>query len=412
MKRLRDRRGSGTSPDGWSEAVELLAAFARRREHLDDLLDHYRPGRAHGLVMESFRQWFRIERLLEGRLRKNPRPRVHALLRLALAEALWHGGERAEVIVHHAVDIARHLGMSESEAKFLNGVLRAVFRDAEGFHALRRDPWAAYPDWMGRRWRGGFGEERALALCKWNEKRPPWYVRAEKKPPWAERTGFDGYYRVPGAQTQRALAALASGEAYAQDPFAGIPVDLLEPHPGEIVHDYCAAPGGKSREMAARMGGRGRLVVLDRPGRRSDRLEENLRHLPSSFYVQLRCSLEEVREDQLGQEADGILLDVPCSNTGVLARRPDVKVRLREEDIVAMAATQLGLLEKAATHLRPGGRLVYSTCSLEKEENDDVVETFLSRNRGWGLAETRFSFPPEADHDGGGAFLLTSPAAQ
>lgn len=401
--------GKGTPPmDGWKGAVALLVAFERGREHLDDLLEKHPPGRDHGLVMETFRQWFRIDRLLQERLRKPPRPRVRALLRLALAEVLWHGLDRAAAVVHHTVECGRGLGLSPMELRFLNGVLRAVVREEARFAELRADPSAAMPEWLWQRWCRRFGHERARELCRWNERMPPWYVRMTEHPLWAEATPFVGFYRVRGKHAQAALAALAEGRAYAQDPFAAIPVDLLDPRPGETIHDYCAAPGGKSREIAFRMKEQGRLLALDRPGPRSQRLEQNLRHLDPACFLQIRSSLEAVTPQQLGGPADGVLVDVPCSNTGVIARRPDVKVRLRECDIAAFAELQLALLEKAAGHVRTGGRLVYSTCSLEEEENESVVGRFLSRNKGWVLRRRRLSFPPEAGHDGGGAFLLTS----
>ena len=409
MKSLPKPGKGSASTDGWKGAVALLVAFESGREHLDDLLEKHPPGRDHGLVMETFRQWFRIGRLLKGRLRKQPRPRLRALLRLALAEALWHGPDRVAAVVHHTVECGRAMGLSPMELRFLNGVLRAVFREETDFEEVRADPVGGVPDWLWRRWLRRFGEERARALCRWNERTPPWYLRMTERPLWAEATPFPGFYRVRGRQAKTALAALAEGRAYAQDPFAAIPVDLLDPVPGETIHDYCAAPGGKSREIAARMKARGRLLVLDRPGPRSDRLEQNLRHLEPAFVLQVRRSLEEAAEQQLGGRADGVLVDVPCSNTGVIARRPDVKIRLRESDIPSYADRQLDLLEKAARHVRAGGRLVYSTCSLEEEENEGVINRFLCRHEDWRLRERRLSFPPEAGHDGGGAFLLTSP---
>ena len=201
-----------------------------------------------------------------------------------------------------------------------------------------------------------------------------------------------------------------------QDPFSRIPVEMLEVASGESVLDLCAAPGGKSRLLAHAMGGKGRLILVDKPGPRLDRLQSNsaaFPHRPEVIGARLEELEKEGSENGLPpQGMDAVLIDVPCSNTGVMQKRPDVKLRLREDDISRLAEEQGKLLALAARWVRPGGRLVYSTCSLEEEENAGVVDRFLEATTGWDLKDRTISLPWECGHDGGGAFLLTKKLVQ
>lgn len=191
-----------------------------------------------------------------------------------------------------------------------------------------------------------------------------------------------------------------------------VPVEMLGVQAGECVLDLCAAPGGKSVALAERLGGAGRLVAVDK-SRRLARLRENVARFPQGLVEVREGDVLAVGREWAAEVAgealfDAVLLDAPCSNTGVLRRRVDAKWRLSEESVLEAAALQLALLRAASACVRSGGRLVYSTCSVEEEENAGVVSAFLAGPEGAGfvLREQRLSFPWECGHDGGGSFLL------
>jgi 16S rRNA (cytosine967-C5)-methyltransferase len=263
-----------------------------------------------------------------------------------------------------------------------------------------------------KRWQAQFGKEATQALLEWNQSLPRIYLSAPEKPDYAAVSPWPGFFALPPGRFRDALADLESGRVYAQDPFTRIPVEMLHPEPGETILDLCAAPGGKSRLIAGHLAGRGRLLMVDRPGPRMDRLRQNAVLFCPLVGEIIASPLENLEVAARGHSlekggVDAVLIDVPCSNTGVMAKRPDVKLRLEADHITRLAAQQLAMLESAADWVRPGGRLVYSTCSLEREENDDVVTAFRERHSGWSLGERHLSLPWECGHDGGGAFLLT-----
>ncbi len=395
--------------------MALLGRFVAGKGHLDHLLEEAALGRQHWLVMEVFRQWLVIEALLAPHLQRPPRPQAINLLRLAVAELLAREAACHPRIVHHAGEVAHRLGLSRAEAGFVNAVLRAVLRAGWGPAESRLE--ASHPDWLRRRWERQFGREAMRALLRWNQAVPQLTFRAAEPPPYAEPTPWAGFYTIRKGAMPAALADARGGRIYLQDPFTRVPVELLQIKPGETVLDLCAAPGGKSRQLAERLAGTGRLVAVDRPGPRLQRLRANLAHAPAGRVEVVACAVAELEAAlaPLGLQpgaCDAVLIDVPCSNTGVMQKRPDVKLRLREADIPRLAAQQLALLEAAARWPRPGGCLVYSTCSLEQEENAGVIEAFLRGRPDWRLQQARISLPWECGHDGGGAFLLTRAAAE
>jgi len=393
----------------WKEAVHLLVAFEEGTAHLDQLLERFEVHRSLWLVLEVFRNWLLVDRILEARVSRRPRPLACHLLRLAMTECLVRESETHPRIVHHAVATAAILRLTPPEKSFINGVLRAFLR--EPFPLPREDAAATHPAWLVGKWRKAFGEEGLNALLKWNQTPAVNYVLADQCPEYAVPTAWDGYFRLPPGAFRKALPDLEAGKVYIQDPFARKPVDLLAPSPGERVLDLCAAPGGKSRLISRRMSS-GYLAMVDKPGARFKRLLENLATFAGPDLLALPSAVEQLEGAfrPHGIETgsfDAVLIDVPCSNTGVIRRRPDVRLRLLENDLQRLAAGQLTLLTQAARWVRPGGRLVYSTCSIEEEENRGVVQAFLSRDRRWVLREELLSLPWEEDHDGGGAFLLT-----
>ena len=393
----------------WREAIAILVKFCRGGVHLDTLLDSSQQLHSRWLIMETFRKWLVIEAILSPHLRRNPRPETHNLLRLAVAEFLVREAKDHPKVVHFAGEVAKAMKLSKPERGFVNGVLRSVLRAGPSEGADLR---ISHPAWLIKRWKRQFGEAEALRLLEWNQSVPSLHVRAPSQPPYGEETPWAGYYRVIKGRSHEAIHDAGKGKVYIQDPFTRIPVDLLNPVPGEQIMDLCAAPGGKSRFIHERLKGRGRLILVDRPGVRLDRLKANSEKLGEPHPDIIGCPLEGL--DEVAPEhglapasMDAVMIDVPCSNTGVIRKRPDVKLRLKDSDIRLQAKEQLKLIGLAARWVRPGGRLVYSTCSLEPEENTGVVSAFLEAHPGWQLENEIISLPWECRHDGGGAFLLT-----
>ena len=246
-------------------------------------------------------------------------------------------------------------------------------------------------------------------------------------PAFLQPTGWAGFYVVPAGHWPEVERLLADGTLYLQDPATLIAAELLDPQPAETVLDLCAAPGGKSLLLADLLEARtrqngpetkaGRLVAVDLPDdRRIGRLKENLARARTTDVALIEADVRQLSPALLKQHHlpvgySAVLLDVPCSNTGAMRHRVDVKWRLREADIAQHAGQQLALLTAAARLVTPGGRLVYSTCSLEPEENEGVVEAFLRACGGrWALEKTRHSRPWETGCDGAAAFLLLTNA--
>jgi 16S rRNA (cytosine967-C5)-methyltransferase len=252
-------------------------------------------------------------------------------------------------------------------------------------------------------------------LLEWNQQPATvyarWRVREGTVPEWLIPSKWESFYTLTPGHWREVEALIASGHLYVQDPSTRLAVDLLGAKSGETVLDLCAAPGGKSVMMADCMG-EGQIVAVDLPGQRQDRLRQNLGRVSGveSFIVQAdvaRALAACLKHDHLPLEYTAVLLDVPCSNTGVMRHRVDVKERLREDDFLRHPRQQLELLMAAARQVAPGGRLVYSTCSIDPDENEGVIQAFLKkRGDSFDMESRTLSVPWESGHDGAAAFLL------
>lgn len=215
--------------------------------------------------------------------------------------------------------------------------------------------------------------------------------------------GADGFYRLEG---NLPTDLLRDGILYIQDPATRHAVDLLAPRSGERILDACAAPGGKAFLSALKMGGGDGLTCTDSNEKRLPRLVENLERLHIRGTNVRVHDWRQPAPDEWSASFDGILLDVPCSNTGVIRRRVDVKWRLQLSTIHELRDIQLGILENAAVCVAGGGRLVYSTCSLDADENRGVVDQFLQAHPDWRLVDERIILPHVHGSDGAYAARL------
>lgn len=417
---------SKTSATGWDGAVILLESYFSENLKANQLLDRLphtflgeRRAICQSLFLGALRHGHRIEHALLPLLRKRPRSRVMAILLVAGYELIEGNAERMPKIVHHAVERGKKL-VAKSELGFLNAVLRKLPRALEAISENDAAAYHSHPEWLVKRWKKEFGPDY-LALLAWDQHIPATYIKfyqaPESIPAGLAPTDWPGFYQITSeASWEDSLRPLLNkGTAYIKDPSTRIAPGLLAPQAGETVLDLCAAPGGKAYDLAHSMQRSGLIVAVDLPGNRIQRLQENLDALQTE---QLRCPILEkdvlqlqpsdFSAAQLPEKFDAVMLDAPCSNTGVIQRRTDVKWRLEPSDIQSCATLQAQLLKHAARFVKPGGRIVYSTCSIEGAENESVVQDFLKSATGqdFELRSHEQSYPWQSGHDGAGAFLL------
>jgi 16S rRNA (cytosine967-C5)-methyltransferase len=280
----------------------------------------------------------------------------------------------------------------------------------------------SHPRFLIDRWSRNFGEKNAEALCEWNNRPAPVYARINQLKITndaflAESAGCAD--RIPQlrdgvpANFVRVMNiphdALAAGHCYIQDPSTAAACLLLDPKPGERVLDACAAPGGKTGYLAELMRNEGFILACDRDENRLGTLRDNLERLGVTIGRGVRhdWNTEGELPDQTG--FDRILVDAPCTNTGVMRRRVDLRWRLRPEDFSRMPAEQLGIVRATIPLLKSGGAFVYSTCSIEPEENEGVVTAILRELPFLKLVEQVSLLPFQDGFDGAFAAKLTRP---
>jgi 16S rRNA (cytosine967-C5)-methyltransferase len=417
------------APDAWPVAARLLVRWLDEEIRADALLDTVQlsggaRARCQNLFYGAIRHYGRIENVVATLVRLRPRSRVMAILLLAGYELIEGGGEgHAAKVGHHAVTQTKALA-SESEARLVNAVVRKLAEALAAQQAPGKIATAAAlgdffstPEWLVERWLAQFGAEGTRALLEWNLKPAPVHARWRlKEAPgaaeleWLEPTSWTGYHAVKSGHWGEVGRALSDGKIYLADPGTRLAIEATAPKSGERIIDACAAPGGKSLALADRMG-EGLLVALDVPGARHERLAENLKRIPAGV------SAKRVEGDLRRATAlmgmspgtfDAVLVDAPCSNSGVMRHRVDVKWRLQPADFGKHAKQQAELLASAARWLKPGGRLVYSTCSIDADENAGVVAAFLKSADGAGYTQesATVALPWEAGHDGAGVCVL------
>ena len=377
-------------------ATELVHGVMRRRETLNALL---RP---------------HVNRPL-GQVE----PGALTLLWLGAYQLAMLSGIPTYAVVNETTELAKRSGKPQWTG-FVNAVLRSLGQSVtnefatspaanalplgpDRFRVLKEDmfpdpveKWPEYfetafsfPRWLAERWQQRFARDELWRLGFWFNAPAKLCLRAnllrttreqllallheanikahagtQPEAIWLEETTF--VQRLPGFH---------EGHFAVQDESAIAAAALLDPHPGECVLDMCAAPGGKTTHLAALMKNQGRLLATDVDRDRLRRVDESCRRMGVTIVETRVVARDSV--DLAGEKFDRILLDVPCSNTGVLGKRPEARWRLRPEDVVELASIQVRLLGAACERLDPGGRLVYSTCSIEPEENRGVVDRVL-----------------------------------
>ena len=323
-------------------------------------------------------------------LKKWPAVEMESLLYVGAAQILYMPGVPDFAAVNETVEAAKECA-NPNVAKVVNGVLRNLLRRREEFERLIADsPLAVregFPDELVARWTARFGEAGAERLAKWHNEPAETFL------------AYPGRFeKLPRGKRVEDVEGFADGAFIVQDPGTGLAVELMEAAEGERILDACAAPGGKTIQLAWRGAD---VTACEVNPRRRRRLVENLVRTRLDSKVKVVDAFD-VAENQF----DKVLVDAPCSNTGVLRRRPDARWNWNLEKLSALAKLQSEILDAAALRVRSGGRLVYSTCSNEPEENALQVEAFLSRHADFRLVASKESIPFETGFDGAFAAAL------
>ncbi len=405
-------------------ALAVLREVAQQRRTLAKAIASHELGldqrdRAflHELVLGSLRRRGWLDHVL-GRLVARPFPRLHPgvldVLRLGAYQLLFTR-VAPHAVLSESVDLAR--GVEPRAAGFTNAVLRRLQRegpppepnpdqDAIGWLSTA----GSLPRWLAERWLSRLGPERAVSWARALLDPPPTHFRLNPRildaPARLEAAGVSAVPSfVPGAfelREGRLAELVAGGVVYVQDAGAQMVAHLAAAE-GHVL-DACAAPGGKSLLLADLGSGATRVVAADASRRRARTLERLRARWGAD---QVRVVAADGRRPPWRAAFDSVLLDAPCSGLGTLARHPDIRWRREARDLARQAERQQALLEALAAFVRPGGRLVYATCSVEPEETEDVVRPFLARHPEFVPEE----LPPWTEPHRYGAFLRMDPAA-
>ena len=352
---------------------------------------------------------------------------VTLVLRLGLYQLRFLERVPASAAVNESVNLVRSARVS-SAAAFVNAVLRRAIREADFDPSAGLDPLeklavqTSHPRWLLRRWVESFGFEETEAFARANNLVPPTAFRVVEGDSdgilaqLGEAGGIvqasavaEDAWRVSGA-TSLVRELAANGEIYLQDEASQLVAQTVRVKAGERVLDLCAAPGGKTTLMAQRARNsdttdkRTLIVASDRSPKR---LETVLKITASHNLTSIKSLLLDATQNLPFENSvfDRLLIDAPCSGTGTLRRNPEIRWRISEQDIHELAAQQKLFLHNAARVLKPAGQLVYSTCSVERDENEDVIEAFQRENTAFKLTNTRRLWP---HHEGTDGFFIAN----
>ena len=442
---------------GRAVAVEVLNRCDPRRNYAGPVLDKLlhetdQKQKATDLVLGTMRHRGAIDTVIaafSGRPVERIQDELLAIIRIGVYELIYCPAVEEYAIVNEAVEHAK-TNTGAKQAGFVNAVLRQIIRHI----SHRRSPLSqadtrrtlvqtvssgcefdadflpdrktcpvdylsvvfSLPEWLVTNWLDEFGEEPTQRICLASNRKPGITIRPNKlKTTTAvlaeklrqagielEISSDESMIRIKSPRTISQLPGFAEGEFIVQDMTASRPVRLLNPQPDWTILDLCAAPGVKTTQLAEATDDSATIVATDINHRRLGRVKENITRLGVK-------SVDIVGYEELVDTAfDCVLLDVPCSNTGVLAKRVEARYRINPKGIQALTKTQSSLLDTTAVKIRPHGKICYSTCSIERCENSELVRDFLKKNPAFELECEELILPSaeDFDHDGGYTAIL------
>ena len=377
-------------------AADILDGVLHRHRMLDDQLDG--PGAHPGLKTLADRDRALMRRLVATILRRlgtlghilsrlldrgipSDAPRAQSALLIGAAQILW-----MDVPDHAAVDLSVRLVQADRRAAkyagLVNAVLRRCAREGQPLIDEVKSQMLDLPPWLVARWIAAYGEETTRAMAAAISVEPALDLTVKSDPGgWATRLHGEalatGTVRTLLHGSVTMLPGFNEGQWWVQDAAAAMPARLFGDVKDKTIADLCAAPGGKTAQLVH---AGARVTAVDRSPNRIARLRENLARLSLEAGTAVADAIE--WQPPAGELFDGVLIDAPCAATGTIRRHPDVAWLKQETDIGALAAVQKRMLQKAATLLKPGGTLVYCTCSLEPEEGEQAVASVLAAESG------------------------------
>jgi 16S rRNA (cytosine967-C5)-methyltransferase len=446
-----------------SIALTVLNQAKIKSKNLTLLLNKHLPKtdekpRATDLVMGTIRNQLAIDMIITkaancqiDRIQK----KLLNIIRLAAYELIYTPKTPDHAIVNEAVNITAKLA-GKKQTGFVNACLRQITRlidnrqtpidQAQPTNILpqntatgclfktdilpdpEKDPTDYYsaafslPKWLIADWLGDFGEEKLKDICFASNRKPSIYARVNPLKTTADELAEkfqqidlefslidESTIQIKPKRSITELPGFEQGLFTIQDCAAAKAVKLLKPKPNWNILDLCAAPGGKTIQLAETTLGKANIIATDIDNDRLQKIHQNIDRLGFENVTVIQYGDLQQQIEKTGP-FDCILLDVPCSNTGVLAKRPEVRYRINEKAIKSLAKTQTALLARAAKILKPAGTICYSTCSIQSAENDFVIKHFLRANSRFTLKEELLTLPSacEFDHDGGYIAIMTA----
>ena len=375
------------------QAQEYVQGILRRRSYLDFLISQYSS-----VELDEMK------------------PEFKNILRLGIYDLLFMDGTPDYAAINEAVEISKNT-ISGRTGDLVNAIMRKIQREIDDLPKPNFEDRTkliattfSHPEWLVERWVKRFGEREAFKLMQANNKRPEYFLRvnglktnSDNFTLRMEKTGVEyeesdwlpGFYKVKSINVARSKGWFDKGLCQVQDIAAGFAPYVLDPQPDETVYDICAAPGTKTILLAELMENQGSILAIDKAADRIPSIASNVTNYGAENVKVRRADAIEERF----KLADAVLLDAPCSGTGVLSKRADLRWRRTAEDLQEFVKTQEELLDAAANMVKKGGRLVYSTCSLEPDENMGQIEKFLNEYNNFELEDLDNFLPEEVLSD-------------
>ena len=357
-------------------------------------------------------------------------PAIRNILRMGIYQIVFMENIPDSAAVNEAVKLAKE--HKKQYSGFVNGVLRNFLREDKAYKLPNREKDLlnhltvvySHPNWIVEKWLKRFGEEFTEALLKCNNETPPLYARVntlkttrDKLVESLENEGFSVecgvlsdslIVKTENAGSLAHSEAFINGEFTIQDVAAMAVGHVVSPKPGQFIIDMCAAPGGKTTHMATLMEDQGTVLAWDIYDHKIEKIQENIDRLGlNSISPELKDAL--IKDENLVGKADVVLIDAPCSGLGIIRRKPEIKFNKESEDILALSEIQSEMLDVAADYVKPGGSLVYSTCTIEPEENEDQVQAFLNRHPEFLLEKIEEGILPESWSNEKDAYITLYP---
>lgn len=418
-------------------AAEIIYHWIESESFPDRQLAEVKDDRAFitELVYGVVRRKLALEYIEQKFVPRRPEGFILAALHVGVYQLCFMDNVEEFAAVHETVEAVKSRRHKDAirAAGMINAVLRNVQEEKaailKNLEKQSDEIRFSHPESLINRWVKQYGERDTRQLLEWNNQPSETILRVEpariapaefikaleaadidaKPHPFQS---LETFLILPRGVAVPKVPGYKEGWFTVQDPATSVSVELLDPRPGESILDACAAPGGKAAMIAGMMEGKGELVAMDVHDDRLDTLQDTIKRTGWDFTTFGGTGVQILKGDaakgfpQKDKQFDAILLDVPCLNTGVLRRRVDARWRFTRDRIEMIKKTQRQILTAMSKHVKPGGRMVYSTCSLEVEENEEMVSRWARDQKDFRLVKAKRLFPPKSGTDGAYAALL------